>query len=248
MINKKDLKLSQSTIEKLNYYVYLLVDKKTNKPFYVGKGKGNRINHHFKDALDKETKKSEKIKKILSAKLDVQKIILRHSLTERESFAVESSLIDYIGIDNLANIVKGHDQKSGIADLEELKIRYEAEEADFKNDSVVLININRKYKQKMTQEEIYEVVRGNWKVDINKVRKINIVCAVSQGIIRGVFEQQSWSKILKGKDKNRSCFEGKIASKNLVNKYLHKSVKKYWPVGSQNPIKYVVSKNRVNKE
>lgn len=244
MINKKDLKLSQSTIEKLGYYIYLLIDKKSGQVFYVGKGKGNRINCHFKDALDKETKRSEKIKKILALKLDVKKTILRHDLSEKEAFAVESALIDYIGIDNLANIVKGHNQKNGIADLEELKIRYEAEDAIFGYDSVVLININRRYRQGMTQEEIYEATRGNWRVDTEKIKEIKIVCAVSQGIIRGVFEQQSWAKVTKTKDKGRSYFSGKIAENNLLNKYLNKSVKKYWPIGSQNPIKYAISKKK----
>lgn len=247
MIKEKELKLSQSTIEKLKYYVYLLIDKRSNKVFYVGKGKGNRINCHFKDALDQRTKKSEKIKKILSLKLDVKKIILKHGLNEEEAFAVESALIDYIGIDNLANIVKGHDQKNGIADLEELKVRYEAKEADFENDYVVLININRKYRQGMTLEEIYQVTRGNWRVDIDKIKEIKIICAVSQGVIRGVFEQYSWTKISKTKDKNRSYFKGKVAKQELLDKYLHKSVKKYWPIGSQNPIKYVIpNKKKLN--
>jgi len=241
MIKKKDLKLSQSTIEKLGYYVYLLIDKKTNKPFYVGKGKGNRINCHFKDALDKDTKKSEKIKKILSLKLDVKKIILKHGLNENEAFAVESSLIDYIGMNNLANIVKGHDQKNGIADLEELKIRYEAEEAKFNNDPVLLINVNRNYKSKMSQKDLYEVTRKSWKVDLNKASDIKIVCAVSQGIIRGVFNVNKWLKINKGKDAGRCYFIGKVAEDKLIKKYLNKSVKKYWPIGSQNPIKYIKS-------
>lgn len=245
MTINNNLKLSQLTIKKLWYYIYLLVEKKNNKVFYVGKGKGNRINCHFKDALSKEVKRSEKIRKILLLKAHVKKIILRHGLSENEAFAIESALIDYIGIDNLANIVKGYDYKNGKADLEELKIRYEAKEADFINDSVLLININRRYKQGMSQKDIYNVVRENWRVDINKVKEIKIICAVSQGIIRGVFEPKSWREVLKKEDKGRSCFLGKIADKKIVDKYLYKSVKKYWPIGSQNPIKYVFAKNIV---
>lgn len=239
-MKKNNLKLSQSTIEKLGYYVYLLIDKRTNKTFYVGKGKGNRINCHFKDALDKDTKKSEKIKKILSLKLDVKKIILKHGLTEREAFAVESALIDYIGIDNLANIVKGHDQKNGIADLEELKIKYEAEDAVF-IENAMLININKLYRRGMNIDDIYEATRKYWKIDIEKAKKIKLVCAVSQGIIRGVFYQDKWL-ISKRADK-RACFVGRIANKKDVDRYLNKSVRKYWKKGSQYPIKYVIIKN-----
>ncbi|MCF6276650.1 MAG: GIY-YIG nuclease family protein [Candidatus Magasanikbacteria bacterium] len=57
-------KLSQLTTEKLKYYVYFLIDPKNNKVFYVGKGKGNRINHHFLGALDDKKNESEKIEKI----------------------------------------------------------------------------------------------------------------------------------------------------------------------------------------
>jgi uncharacterized protein len=57
-------KISRSTIEKLQYYVYTLSDPRTNKIFYVGKGCGNRINHHLLGALEEKTKESEKIKTI----------------------------------------------------------------------------------------------------------------------------------------------------------------------------------------
>lgn len=234
-MRNKNLKLSQSTIEKLGYYVYLLSDK-NNNVFYVGKGIGNRINHHFKDLIDKEVKKTEKIKKIIQLGKNVKKIILRHGLTEQEAFAVENALIDYIGIDNLTNIVKGHSGGMGIADLEELKIKYEAEDAVF-TENAVLININKLYKRGMNQDEIYEATRKHWKIDIEKARKIKLVCAVSQGIIRGVFYQDKWL-ISKRADK-RAYFIGSIASKKDVDKYLNKSVRKYWKKGSQYPIKYI---------
>jgi hypothetical protein len=85
-----DYKLSQSTIEKLKYYVYLLINTNDNKPFYVGKGKGNRINKHFLDALDEQVKQTDKIKSIKKLGVKVKKIILRHGLTERESLIVYS--------------------------------------------------------------------------------------------------------------------------------------------------------------
>jgi len=34
---------SNAVIEQLSYYVYLLIDPRTDKVFYVGKGAGNRI-------------------------------------------------------------------------------------------------------------------------------------------------------------------------------------------------------------
>jgi len=40
-----------STIERLKYYVYALIDPRNNKPFYIGKGKDNRIYNHVNNAI-----------------------------------------------------------------------------------------------------------------------------------------------------------------------------------------------------
>lgn len=104
-------KLSQSTIEKLGYYVYLLSDPRTGKTFYIGKGCGNRINHHLLGALEENTKETDKVKMIrdiISFGLEVDLIILRHGLTEKEAIEIEGSIIDFIGIKNLTNLVLGH--------------------------------------------------------------------------------------------------------------------------------------------
>lgn len=236
-MKKNNLKLSQSTIERLDYYVYLLADQ-NNEVFYVGKGIGNRINHHFKELIDKDSRRTDKIKQIIKLGKNVKKIILRHGLTENEAFAVENALIDYIGIENLTNIVKGHSKGMGIADLEELKIKYEAEDAVF-TESAVLINIIKLYRREMSDNQIYEATRKHWKIDIKKAKEIKLVCAVSQGIIRGVFYQDKWL-ISKRADK-RAYFVGKVANKKDLDKYLKKSVGKYWKKGSQYPIKYILN-------
>ena len=38
-------------IEKLNYYVYRLIDPRNGQTFYIGKGKGNRVFAHVNEAL-----------------------------------------------------------------------------------------------------------------------------------------------------------------------------------------------------
>jgi len=53
---------SQSIIEQLGFYVYLLIDPETEQIFYIGKGTGNRIFAHINQALvsPKDTDKLEK--------------------------------------------------------------------------------------------------------------------------------------------------------------------------------------------
>ena len=52
---------STLTQEKLGYYIYALTHPLSKKPFYIGKGKGNRIFDHINDAINnKSGKTSEK--------------------------------------------------------------------------------------------------------------------------------------------------------------------------------------------
>ena len=41
----------EKTCQVLKYYVYMLLDPRDNKPFYIGKGKDNRIFNHLNCAL-----------------------------------------------------------------------------------------------------------------------------------------------------------------------------------------------------
>lgn len=237
-----ELKLSQSTIEKLEYYVYLLKDPRTNKTFYVGKGHGNRINSHLLGALEEKENETTKekiktIKEIQKTGAEVGLVILRHGLTEKEAFEIECAVIDLIGKENLTNIVNGHYVYGrGIMSLDDIKIKYEAEDAVF-SDPVLLININRLYKPRMTPTQIYEVTHGHWRLNWNRLEKYKIVCGVYRGIIREVFSVQSWhsSKQIKG----REYFDGEVAPTEIRNKLIYRSVAKYWSKGSQFPIKYV---------
>ena len=42
---------SQKTQEELKYYVYILIDPRDNKIFYVGKGYGNRVFFHINEVI-----------------------------------------------------------------------------------------------------------------------------------------------------------------------------------------------------
>ncbi|PIZ62884.1 hypothetical protein COY17_01680 [Candidatus Saccharibacteria bacterium CG_4_10_14_0_2_um_filter_52_9] len=235
-------KLNQSTIEHLKYYVYLLIDPRDNQIFYVGKGKGNRINSHRLDALVFGEDKSEKLSRIIEILSDEVKDddivlkVLRHGLSEKEALEVEAAVIDLLR-DQLTNIVSGHhSDKQGLSTIQELEIYYQAEPAVF-NEPVMLININDKYQACKNLDEIYEATRSAWRVSLIRANQIKIVCATYRGIIRGVFEVENWQKH-KRRD-GRYEFIGRPADARTTTRYINHSIEEYQKTGSQNPVKYV---------
>ena len=232
-------KLSQSTIEKLWYYVYLLIDPRDKQVFYIWKGKWNRIYQHTQwiSKTNTENDKNSKIIEIRENWFEVQHNILRHWLTEKEALEVESSLIDYVWIQNLTNIVHGHhkDQR-GLTTLEQLKINYEAEDL-VPQESLLLININTLYTHKMNRDELYEATRKSWIINIERANTYTIVCSVYRWIIREVFDVDH-RQICK-EYPTRNEFIWCVSNEKTRSIYIHKSVKSYRKKWSQNPIKYI---------
>jgi len=120
------------------YYCYILLDPtKPGKfqfenfifeyePFYVGKGKGARIDGHDKPK-DTKTHKRAKIQKIKKLGLEVIKIKLFENLTESSAFELEKSTIDLIGRKDknagpLLNLCDGGEGVSGKIYTDEEKL------------------------------------------------------------------------------------------------------------------------------
>jgi hypothetical protein len=175
--------------EKLKFYVYLYVDPRTQRPFYVGKGQGNRIYCHLDD-----TEECEKVKYIAELrKLGLEPVleILKFGLTEREAFLVESAAIELLGVDVLTNRVKGHGaMENGRGRLTEIIQELDAEEVTIK-DKAILINISRLYRYGMTPMELYDATRGVWKVAPHR-HDADFAFSVYGGIVREVYAIAAW--------------------------------------------------------
>lgn len=223
---------SQAVCEKISYYVYILKDPRTDKIFYIGKGKGNRIFQHLHCAIT-STSQSEKLDLIREIGTDkVQHYILRHGLTEEQSLEIESACIDILGLDNLTNAVKGHDTwERGLKTVDEVVQHYDAKVISI-TEPTVIININRLYKRFMTPPQLYDATRSKWKMGVKR-NQAKYAVASYRGLVREVYRVDSWSA-----NADRWEFTGQVAESSVRDKYINQSLDNYVKRGSQNPIKY----------
>jgi hypothetical protein len=232
----------------LKSYVYVYIDPRNGKPFYIGKGKGSRLFAHLKDQSDiekiAEIEKVAKIAEIRRSGKEPRIEILRYGLSDLEAHLVEAASIDLIGKARLTNRMSGHHEGSfgritsqrviSMLTAKKIKVHHKA----------ILITINKLYRSDMTKEELYETTRGIWKVGEPNRNKVEFAMALYQGIVLEVYRIKQWhpAGTLKYKTRDSSDFKnsgrwefsGSIA-KDIREEYIDFSVGK----AGQNPIRYV---------
>jgi hypothetical protein len=62
------------------------------------------------------------------------------------------------------------------------------------DEPVLVVKINRTYREGMSKDELYEIVRGIWKVDKRKLDKIQYVLGVYHGIVKEVYQVAYWKE------------------------------------------------------
>lgn len=182
-----------------DYYVYGLIDPRTNQIFYIGKGTGNRVFEHEKESLNSPNSDKLKLKtisEINSIGLDVKKIIINSNLTETEAFAAEAALINafnYVSGAGLTNIVAGHHSAEALSveDFEKIYGAEELREEDIKH-KILVIKINKLYRRNMPDDELYDSVRGVWRASMNNARSVTYVFGVYNSLIVAVYKPTRW--------------------------------------------------------
>ena len=229
----------------LKSYVYVYLDPRDGKPFYIGKGQGNRLFTHLDD--EAETEKVKRIADIRAAGLEPNIDLLRYGLSDNEAALVEAAAIDLIGKKNLTNVVAGiHSDSYGRITSQEVILMLSATPVTV-HHKAILITINKRYRSDMTPEELYESTRGLWKVGEKRREEADYAMAVYQGIVRevyrikhpwlpaGTLEYHTRDDIEGRKESGRWEFEGTVAE-DIRDEYVGFSVGK----GGQNPIRYVL--------
>ena len=245
-------KFSEHLHDKIGYYVYFLIDPRNNKIFYVGKGHGNRVFDHAKGAIKGNDpvhpEKNELIREIINSGKEVIPMIARWNLTEKEAYILESILIDIFtsdlmqGYSNMTMQVKGHDSSTfGLQSpkaVEEKLTRGNIDKKDI-NHNVIAISI----KESLEGPSLYERIRGNWNMSIERAKKADYVFAVRDGVIIGIFNPEKWESVTADEGKrdvkrNWIRFTGKeVEDEGIIEKYLHKKLPAK-AKGNSNPITY----------
>lgn len=230
----------ERTKENLKYYVYLLIDPETSEPFYVGKGKDNRVFAHINQEItdENENLKYAEIDRI--GRDNVQHVIVRHGLTEKASFAVEASLIDtFRFIPSMNRFARGNIQggtnsiEKGLMTSNEIIRLYNAQPLEQLEANCLIININRSYKRGAGAEAIYSATKEIWKINKDRLESIEYVLSEYRGLIVEVFEVSEWYEKERGYNPGAKKygqtyigygFNGTIANEEVRSRYINKSI------------------------
>lgn len=251
-------------LDNLGWYVYRLVDPRTEQTFYVGKGQGQRIFDHVKQLLEEQqddllSLKLSTIREIQIAGLEVGHLVHRHGLRDEEAaYEIEAALIE--AYPQLANEAGGHGTlQFGCKSVRELDEFYTTDEAVFHHD-VILIDVSRSYNRKRpTRKDLYEAVRLMWLLKQENAERQELVLAHRGGVILGVFRPSRWMPVtvdnfpdyaemidkhrLSGKP-TRIGFEGQEErDPETVRLYERKRVPAEYRRSAQSPCRYVKKQN-----
>ena len=246
--------LGNKKSDKKRYYVYALCDRK-GLPFYIGKGEGARILSHKNNVLklieeekkeikkrkgteqnfyiDELNKKENKIKELLlKNKNDIQEIIIKYGLTEEESFAAESALINLLKYVkrpkiNLTNIVNGHASDKEKESKSYIKTSARKIDVFLKECAPERLNIRKDIPKDILQKSIFisigkfgmncdtdkdywDRARGTWRMSFERAKKIEFIFVVYRKIIKKVFQiiPKNVSKIFSENNRDFMKIEG----------------------------------------
>ena len=260
----KNKSFDEKTIIEIGAYVYALFDPTEARPFYIGKGRGNRVFQHVEGAIkeDKKSNKYDKIREIKSRDSNnrVSHCVVRHGMSDKVAFEVESALIDLANMTgaNLTNEVTGHNAiENGIMQVDDIIWKYNAQPLNNLAHRLVIINISGSYKkirdnvvqanlQNTGKDLIYESVKKAWRIGPNR-ENIEYVLAEYKGIIVEVYEiievknndgkVERWYQCPEFKPV-RWGFHGRIAKDEVRDNYVNKSIAHHKKPGTANPIRY----------
>lgn len=93
------------------FYVYFLIDPRTEEIFYVGKGCKNRVREHRKKVLRGDVDNAQKAARIEEIELSgrrCKEMVLCYCASEKDAYSVERQLIQALRPFGLTNALRGN--------------------------------------------------------------------------------------------------------------------------------------------
>lgn len=222
-------------------YVYIYTDPQDDKPFYVGKGVGDRARAHLKNPSNEKIK--AKIAEIRRRKEEPRIEILCGKLTAQRALVAEAAVIELLGKDNLGNRVSGHTKGYGRMPFDEYQARIAAKRVKVAREhKAVMVNLNKKFREEMrrkdktTTEELYKIARGSWRIG-KRAKEAKYAIAVYRGIVVEVYKGE-WRDVPENMPnaKGRKELHGEVAEEirgQYVGRFVGTGAK-----GARNPVYY----------
>ncbi len=237
---------------KLRAYVYLLVDTRTGRPFYAGRGRGDRCFRHLRaaraatgSAPDEQEgfPVLDKIRAVESQGRAVRVDILRHGMSAAEASLVEAAANDALGLPVDSKLGS---QRGSVTEVNSLL----AKRAKFKRGhQVVLLRVGG-----TGTDPAYELVRHSWRIgrrwiDLESPRSPQWAVIVVGDLVAGVYKLEAWEPTRRGAHSpkpaggtpsaiDRYSFVG-TPDPELETRYAGKNVAPYLGASGQNPVTYV---------
>jgi hypothetical protein len=229
------MRFSAATKRQLDHYVYVLVDPRDKQIFYVGKATANNRAFDHLLAQNGEEEKHKRVRDIRASGLEPTVEILRYGLkSAQESFAVEASVIDALGLENLTNKVRGHGIDRGRQTANEVERLHGSKPVRVETllDPYMLFFINQTYSPTMKENELYDCARQFWynvsettRIPAAKTRKLPypVGLAVVESVVVRAYSVAAWfaagttlstRNISKGNRKFKWEFVGQLIEKH----------------------------------
>ena len=114
-------------------------------------------------------------------------------------------------------------------------------------DNIVIIKINKSFREDMSALELYDVSRGCWKRKIESVEKAEYALSVVYGEVKEVYKIYRWVPAEQMEretipydpeiNKGRIAFFGEVAKEEIRNRYIGKNVNNLYKRGEADPVK-----------
>lgn len=189
-------RFSPQVIEELRSYVYRLVDPRTGKTFYVGRGEGNHVFDHLQGTVAEGEDEQlalglDTIREIAAGGGEAMTVIHRYGLTPKEAVEVEAALIDAYD-DRNGMQIGHHDFERGARTAAEVERHFAREQVDVAHPVLFVNLVRTRARRDPLRTSALDAARFAWDIKIERAQRCEFVLGYRDGVVEGVFKPKHW--------------------------------------------------------